>query len=111
MAASRQHRQAGARGERTGQGDHLGFGHLDGLVGRGRRISASSGSPDEADYKVFKDTYRASGNTWFATEANPFRFTAPGESYGQRRDWDAYRTLTGQDADSSFRDPGLTCPN
>jgi Right handed beta helix region len=74
-------------------------------------FNAGIGSAEEADYKVFKDTYRASGNTWFATETKPFRFAAPGESYGSRRDWDAYRTLTGQDADSSFRDPGLTCPN
>jgi Right handed beta helix region len=74
-------------------------------------FNASSGNADEADYNVFKATYKARGNTWFATEAKPFRFTAPGESYGQRRDWDAYRTLTGQDVDSSFRDPKLTCPN
>jgi parallel beta-helix repeat protein len=65
----------------------------------------------QADYEAFVATLRSSGNTWYSPLAKPFGWvdTAKGY-YDEPYTFTTWKTLTKQDADSSFSNPNLTCP-
>lgn len=65
----------------------------------------------QADYETLVRTLRSSGNTWYSPLAKPFGWVDTAKGYGENYDFATWKTLTKQDANSSFSNPNLTCPN
>jgi hypothetical protein len=63
----------------------------------------------KADYEAFMQTLRAGGNTWYSPQARPFRLTS-GVGFEEAFDFAGWKTLTKQDADSSFSPGDTSCP-
>jgi Right handed beta helix region len=61
------------------------------------------------DFEAFITSFRSSRNTWFAEIQKAYSI-ASNLGYAEDRDFAGWRTVTGQDGDSSFSDPKLTCP-
>jgi hypothetical protein len=66
---------------------------------------------NQADYETFVATLRSSGNTWYASLARPFGWVDTAKGYGENYDYATWKMLTKQDADSSFTNTNLSCPN
>jgi Right handed beta helix region len=64
----------------------------------------------QADYETLVNTLRSSNNTWYSPLAQPFGWVDTAKGYGENYDFATWKTLTNQDADSRFSNPGLTCP-
>ena len=63
-----------------------------------------------SDFEMFIASFKSTGNTWYASVAKPFSIASKQLGYAEDRDLAGWRTVTGQDADSSFSDPKLSCP-
>jgi parallel beta-helix repeat protein len=64
----------------------------------------------QLDYETLVRTLRSSGNTWYSPLPQPFSWVDTSKGYSENYDFSTWRTLTKQDADSRYSNPGLTCP-
>ncbi len=74
------------------------------------RPSDPTDAQNQADYEAFMATLRSNGNTWHSPRTKPFTWVDTKNGYAEPFTFAAWRTVTKQDAGSSFTNPNLTCP-
>jgi hypothetical protein len=64
----------------------------------------------QLDYEALVKTLGSSSNIWYSPLLKPFGWIDLRKGYGEFWSFNGWRTLTKQDLDSSFSNPGLSCP-